>query len=198
MIARLPQRVRDQINRRLQNGEARKQIAEWLNTLPEVNALMAAEFHGQRINETNVVSWELGGYRAWEAHREALQAARQFGADAAELAQAAGGQLADNLEICLTARIAVALREPDSGGDDPGCQLQRLRQLCADLVALRKGDQNAQWLRIEREKFDLVLKKAEAERAARQRELEEANKDPRDRAPSKAMLEWLAKELKLY
>jgi hypothetical protein len=196
MIARLPQRVRDQINRRLQNGEARKQIAEWLNTLPEVNALMAAEFHGQRINETNVVSWELGGYRAWEAHREALQAARQFGADAAELAQAAGGQLADNLEICLTARIAVALREPDSGGDDPGCQLQRLRQLCADLAALRKGDHSAQWLKIEREKLDLELKEFEKEEAARHKQMNKPKIDLSTWHPSQEARDRFAEELK--
>ena len=50
-IARLPQAVREQINRRLENGQEGKQIAQWLNTLPEVTALMAAEFDGQPINE---------------------------------------------------------------------------------------------------------------------------------------------------
>jgi hypothetical protein len=43
-IARLPQPSREQINRRLENGEEGKQIAEWLNTLPEVRSLTAAEF----------------------------------------------------------------------------------------------------------------------------------------------------------
>jgi len=197
-IARLPHPIREQINRRLQNSDEGKEIVEWLNALPEVRAVMDAEFEGQAVSEMNLSNWRLGGYRDWEAQQEALAAVRRFGADAAEINQAAGGQLADQLAICMIARIAVALQQAPSGGDDPAGELQRLRQLCADLVALRKGDQNAQWLRIEREKFDLVLKKAEAERAARQRELEEANKDPRDRAPSKAMLEWLAKELKLY
>ena len=46
-IARLPQAIREQINRRLQNGEEGKQIAEWLNTLPEVIAVLSAEFDGQ-------------------------------------------------------------------------------------------------------------------------------------------------------
>ena len=128
-IARLPQPIREQINRRLQNGEEGKQIAEWLNTLPEVDRLMAAEFDGQPINETNLSNWKLGGYRDWEAQQEALEAVRRFGADAAELGQAAGGQLADQLALCLTARIAVALRQPPSGEDDPAGQLQRLRRV---------------------------------------------------------------------
>ena len=196
-IARLPHSIREQINRRLQNSDEGREIVEWLNALPEVRAVVEAEFGGQPVSEMNLSNWRLGGYGDWEAQQEALAAVRRFGADAAEINQAAGGQLADQLAICLIARIAVALQQPASGGDDPAGELLRLRQLCADLVALRKGDQNAQWLRIEREKFDLVLKKAAAEEATRQKEIEEANKDPRDSAPSREMLDWLAKELKL-
>ena len=196
-IARLPQPIREQINRRLQNGEAGQQIADWLDTLPEITALMAAEFDGRPINETNLVSWRLGGYRKWEAQQEALDAVRQFGADAAELTQAAGGQLADHLALCLTARIAVALREPAAGGDEAAGQWHRLRQLCADLVALRKGDHNAQWLRIEREKLDVELKAFEKEEAARKREIERTKrKDPKDWHISQEVRDRFAEELK--
>jgi hypothetical protein len=177
-IARLPLAIREQINRRLQNGDEGKQIAEWLNGLPEVTAVMAGEFDGPPINETNVSNWKQGGYRDWEAQQEALEAVRQFGANAAEISQAAGGLLADQLAVCLTARIAVALQQPPSGGDNPAAQLQRLRQLCADLVALRKGDHNAQWLRLEREKLDLDLRQYNEETAARQREAD-ALKNPK-------------------
>jgi hypothetical protein len=156
-IARLPQPIREQINRRLQNGEEGKQIAEWLNALPEAIAVLAAEFDGQPISDVNLSNWKLGGYRDWEAQQEALEAVRRIGGDAAELSQAAGGQLADQLAVCLTARIAVALQRTPVDGADPAEELQRLRQLCADLVALRKGDHNAQRLRIEREKLDLDL-----------------------------------------
>jgi hypothetical protein len=157
-IARLPQAIREQINRRLQNGGEGKQIAEWLNALPDVIAVLSAEFDGQPISEVNLSNWKLGGYRDWEAQQEALEAVRRFGGDAAELSQAAGGHLADQMAVCLTARIAMALQRPPADGDDPAEQLRRLRMLCADLVALRKGDHNAQWLRIKREKLDLDLK----------------------------------------
>jgi hypothetical protein len=46
-IARMPQSIREQINRRLQNGEEGKQIAEWVNALPDVIAVLSAEFDGQ-------------------------------------------------------------------------------------------------------------------------------------------------------
>ncbi len=196
-IARLPHPIREQINHRLQNGEEGKQIAEWLNVLPEARAVMATEFDGQPINETNLTNWKLGGYRDWQAQQEALEAVRRFGADSAELSQVAGGQLADQLAVCLTARIAVALQQPPSAGDDPGGQLQRLRQLCGDLVALRKGDHNAQRLRIEREKLDLDLKKYDEEAAARKREFEEAHKEPRKGGLSPETLELMEREIKL-
>jgi hypothetical protein len=195
-IARLPQGIREQINRRLQNGEATSQIAEWLNTVPEAVALLAAEFGGQSIKETNLTSWKLGGYRSWEAQQEALEAVLQFGADAAELTQAANGQLADQLALCLTARIAVALRQPVSGGDDPEKELHRLRELCADLVALRKGDQSAQWLRIEREKLDSELRKFEEEEAARKRQLEKPKIDYKTYHASQEVHDQVAAMLK--
>ena len=180
-IARLPQTIREQINRRLDNGQEGKQIAEWLNTLPEVADLIGAEFDGQPISENNLSNWKLGGYRDWEAQQEALEAARQFNLDAIELSQAApgakisvavpGAQLADQLALCLTARLAAALRKSPSGEDDPAAQLDRLRQLCATIARLRKGDHSAEWLRIERGKLNLELKKYKDEVAARKEEL---------------------------
>jgi hypothetical protein len=196
-IARLPRPIREQINRRLQNGEEAKQIAEWLNTLPEAIAILAAEFDGQAINDVNLSNWKLGGYRDWEAQQEALEAIRRFRTDASELSDAAGGQLADQLALCLTARIAVALQRPPSDGDDPAEQLRRLRELCADLVALRKGDHNAQWLRIEREKLELDSKKYDEQAAARERELEAASTaSSRDGAIPKEVFDRVAQELK--
>jgi hypothetical protein len=196
-IARLPQPIREQINRRLRNGEEGKQIVEWLNGLPDARTVLEAEFEGQPINENNVSNWKLGGIRDWELQEEALEAVRRLGANAAELAQAAGSQLADQLAICLTARIAVALQQPDCDGDGPAGQLQRLRLLCADLVALRKGDHNAQRLRIEREKLDLELKKYDEAAAARQRDAEEASKPFKKGGITEETLALIEKELKL-
>jgi hypothetical protein len=35
-IARLPQSLREELNHRLENGELARNLADWLNTLPEV------------------------------------------------------------------------------------------------------------------------------------------------------------------
>ena len=195
-IARLPQTIREQINLRLQDGVGGKQIAEWLNTLPEVTGLMAAEFDGQPINQINLCHWKLGGYRDWHAQQEALQAVSRFGADAPEISNSTGGQLADQLVVCLMARIAVALQKQGADGEDPVAQLQRLRLLFADFVALRKADHNAQWLRLEREKLDLRFKKGKAEEAARQREIENL-KNPQNGGVPTEVLDWVKEEFKI-
>jgi hypothetical protein len=52
-IARLPHNLREQINLRLQDGEEAKPIADWLNTLPEVQAFLKSAFDGLPINGKN-------------------------------------------------------------------------------------------------------------------------------------------------
>jgi len=204
-IVRLPQPVRGEINRRLQNGQPAAEILQWLNTLPEVRSLLAKEFDGQPINEVNLSNWKLGGYRDWEAQQEALEAVRQFSSDAAELSRAVpGGQpgraapgapFADQLALCLTARIAVALKKLPSGEADPATQLERLRQLCMRLVALRKGDHHAQWLQIERGKLDLQIKKYKEEAADRKRANDPLKHRKKGGIPKK-VLDYIEKELK--
>lgn len=123
-IARLPQSIREQINRRLQNGQPGKQIVAWLNTLPEVAAVMAAEFDGQPVNEPNLSHWRLGGYQDWEAQQDALEVVRRVSSDAAEISRAAprsqlsqaapDAQLADQAALCLAVRLALALQQTPS------------------------------------------------------------------------------------
>ncbi|SPE59602.1 hypothetical protein SBV1_3350003 [Verrucomicrobia bacterium] len=57
-IARLPHEIRERLNGRLQNGEPGKPLAEWLNSLPEVRAILAAEFGGKRVREQNLSEWK--------------------------------------------------------------------------------------------------------------------------------------------
>jgi hypothetical protein len=43
-IARLPAAMRDELNQRLLDGQPGKELVEWLNGLPKVQALLKAEF----------------------------------------------------------------------------------------------------------------------------------------------------------
>ena len=198
-IARLPLPIREQINQRLENGEEGKKIAEWLNTLPEVTALMAAEFDGQPINEPNLSHWKLGGYRDWEEQQAAQESALQFLTEAVQLSQAGGPQVTEQLALCLTARLATALRPSFAGGDDPAERLEQLRRLRRDVVALRKGDHDERWVKIQSGKLDLELKKFEHQAALQQSKMQPNVRMPRPEAGiTEETLAQIEKALNLF
>ena len=64
-IARLPDHIREELNSRIQNGEIGTRLVEWLNQLPEVQAVLAEHFEGQKISPQNMYEWRHGGYAAW-------------------------------------------------------------------------------------------------------------------------------------
>src|SRR6266851_4484844 len=73
-IARLPHDIREQLNRRLNDGEQAHSILEWLNSVPEVQAVLAASFDGRPLNKVNLTEWRHGGYRDWLALHYAASA----------------------------------------------------------------------------------------------------------------------------
>ena len=198
-IARLPLPIREKINLRLENGEEGKQIAAWLNTLPEVVSLMAAEFDAQPVSEANLSNWKLGGYRDWETQQAALDSARLFHREAAQVSQAGGPQFADQLALCLTARLATALRHTSADPDDPACGLEELHRLRRDLVTLRKGDHNEQWVKIQREKLELDIKKFEHQAAIQNDKMYPQVRGPRPECGvTKETIAQLEKDLHLF
>jgi len=79
-IARLPGAVRAQLNTRLQDNVEGKQIVQWLNSLPEVQELLAEKFEGRPINEPNLTGWRQGGYEEWLLRQEVFAQAAELAA----------------------------------------------------------------------------------------------------------------------
>src|SRR4051812_25956434 len=69
-IARLPESIREQLNQRLLDGVVGKEIVSWLNTLPEVNRVMAELFAGHPITQQNISEWRRRSFQAWLEKRE--------------------------------------------------------------------------------------------------------------------------------
>lgn len=69
MIARLPVEIRQKLNQRLQDGENGREVIAWLNSNEEVKAVLAGEFGGNEISDTNLSQWRQGGYRDWETQQ---------------------------------------------------------------------------------------------------------------------------------
>src|SRR5437867_3557647 len=77
-IGRLPRELREQVNRRLQNDEPTASLLEWLNSLPEVKSLLAAEFGGCPVSKQNLSEWRQHGYRQWQMRQAALEFRRNL------------------------------------------------------------------------------------------------------------------------
>ena len=119
-IARLPRTLRDQLNQRLHNGESGVDLIKWLNTLPEVQAVLAEHFNGVPISPQNLSEWNNGGFLDWLTTQELLEDAREFAANTAELPGFTDGELANALAHAITARYAVLLgKMPLEGAINP-------------------------------------------------------------------------------
>jgi hypothetical protein len=64
-MASLPYRILAEVNFRLWDNESQARIIAWLNALPEVQRILAADFHGEPINHENLSSWFQRDYTAF-------------------------------------------------------------------------------------------------------------------------------------
>lgn len=164
-IARLPREVREQLNRRIADGEPGIRLVEWLNGLEQARHVLAQDFGGREINEQNLCEWKQGGYQDWLTRQEMLVCARELATNAAELTATAEGSLSDHLSVILSGRYAMLVSGWNGEMDDGfRRQVRALRMLCQDIVELRRGDHNAERLRLDLDRF-AETNKAEEVRA---------------------------------
>jgi hypothetical protein len=152
-IARLPRSLRDELNHRLDDGEPGGGLLEWLNALPAVRAVLAAEFGGCRINAQNLSNWRMGGYQDWLKQQERRASVRQLAEDAGELTGDAGGVEASNhLSAVLVAELAESARDLLATLTDPAERCARMQEFLRALARVRREDYLAGRLAIERER----------------------------------------------
>jgi hypothetical protein len=158
-IARLPRAIREELNHRIRDGEKAKKLAAWLNELPDVNAVLAAEFDGRPIREQNLSEWKKGGYREWLAHQDAIEVAEKIAGDAMDWDASGRLPLTDTLAFWVASRFAVKIRGIVEGNSAESWRL--LRQISAHVVELRRGDHSAQRLLLERQRIAAQTLEAE-------------------------------------
>jgi hypothetical protein len=193
-IARLPREIRDQLNRRLYDGELQTRLVDWLNSLPETQAVLKANFEEQPISEQNLSEWKQGGYHDWAVQQEALEMIRQLVTDTAELKQASSELLTDKLAVWLATRYVVLAKSITVTEESDGNDWRKLREFCSDLVALRKGDHSQERLKLEQERLqqlerELELKREEKVEAGLKAIEAEIDNNPRVRAAALALRE---------
>jgi len=151
-IARLPLAIRQELNRRLQDGERGSSLAEWLNGRPEVQAILAAQFNGAPISQDNLSQWRKGGYKNWEDAQKAVQDVAVLFEKSASVQEAAKDELAQRMSVLVAAKMAGELIGLDALPEGAR-KSRRWRELLSNLALLRRGDCQGERLKVEREKL---------------------------------------------
>lgn len=171
-LARLPHAVREELNRRLRDGEPGGPLLEWLNAREDVQAVLREHFDGQPVNKQNLSDWRLGGHRDWLRHQESLALVQALAEQGEELVVAARGEaVSDRLAAVLAVELAREVGQVLDGVTDPAERSRQLAQLRRELAELRRDDHRAARLRLER--WEQVRQDEEREQAANEKELRE-------------------------
>jgi len=151
-IARLPRQVREELNRRLQDGEAGKPLVRWLNSHPEVKAVLRECFREREITEKNLSEWRKGGFQDWLAQHDTVAQAQELSADAEDLNEAAKWRLMESLSTVVAVRYAEMMYGWD-GTVTPEFRrkLRALGSLSNQVIRMRRGELNGEVLEYERE-----------------------------------------------
>lgn len=141
-IARLPAKIREQVNLRLLDGQTGPQIIAWLHTLPEVIAVLEERFKAEPITSQNLSEWRGGGYQDWIARREKVENLKQLSAYALDLARA-GGSVSEGAAAVAGGKILEMLENADETTIEGfTLSLAKLRDSEAKLLAARTAEAN--------------------------------------------------------
>jgi hypothetical protein len=116
-IARLPHAIRHELNTRLRDGAVGTDIIEHLNSLPEVQAILAEQFGGEPIKPQNLTDWRQGGYQDWLKQQDKYEEARKTTDHAQYICSSLGLDPSDALSVIITGHL-VNLLSGEASLDD--------------------------------------------------------------------------------
>jgi hypothetical protein len=144
-IARLPHTVREQVNRRLHDGERASTILPWLNGLPQVKKILDAQFTGKPISYRNLTEWRRAGYKRWLEKQEFVAELKALAEDTTDISRAAGERLARGTASIAAAKILKMLHAISPEDCTPG----ELIKIAFATTALVQAEQNNERLKHE-------------------------------------------------
>lgn len=175
-IARLPFKLREDLNRRLLDGLPGSKILPWLNSLSEVQKLLAEDFEGLRINDQNLSDWRMGGFQEWLKQRERIARTRELADYAAQHARAGAGGIAEGAQAIASGKLLELLEALDDAVENSaGKKLggEDLVNIVGALTALRTSEQNDVRLKQNEKRLDQSGEKLKLEREKFQRDTAE-------------------------
>jgi hypothetical protein len=161
-ISRLPLEIREQLNHRLADGQTGALILPWLNSLPEVQAILNDHFDSQPIDDGNLHQYRKRAFREWQMQRAALEFAVRPAPAGSQAAQLAVSPLLERLVQYISLRLAAAA-QPAPIPEDPEADLREIRSFVTDIVSLRRGDLISRRISLEEQRLAAVRHKNKEE-----------------------------------
>ena len=157
-IARMPTRIRAEVNRRLDENEGCAKILAWLHQQPEALRILDEYFKEEPATPQNLSEWRAGGYQDYLRQREEIERTKELADYALQLGAAAGGSLPDGSAAIAGGKIMAEIEA--SSGEELAFNilaLSKLRKTDLDKAALdlrrRELDQRDKSIDLERKKF---------------------------------------------
>jgi len=148
-IARLPLRVRRELNQRLDDGEQGKDLVVWLNGLAEVDEILKRDFGGRAVTEQNMSEWRQGGYLEWRRQQEAADLARCLSEQAEAISDESGEvPLSDQLSGMLALALGKMIRSACVAKLETAEERREVLAMAEALSLLRRSDHTAERLQM--------------------------------------------------
>ena len=140
-IARLPKVIRDELNRRLVDGEQGKRLVVWLNGLEEVQAILEEDFEGKPISSANLTQWKQGGHTEWQHQGEVAELARELRDKPQGIMEALEGREAsDYMGTLMSVQLVEISRTFLDDGLDIEQRWKRFEKVHEQLSRMRRDD----------------------------------------------------------
>jgi len=169
-IGRLPKSIRDDLGRRLQDGEPGKELVKWLNELPRVQEILKEQFGGRPITEQNLSEWKQGGHQEWLRHQEACEKLHWMVERADDLENEADGlEISGRLASILAAELASHAEQMLKDVTDPKERWRLMQEFLRELRHLRREDHNGQRNQLQRQRWEREVERQDEEDLKREK-----------------------------
>ena len=143
-IARLPRHIRDQLNRRLDDGEQGARLVRWLNKLDAVRDLLLEDFGGRPITEQNLSDWRQGGFLEWQQHQQSCEWVRAITDEAEHVADESGAMpFTDRLSSLAALALGKVVRELAADAPSDAARRNEFLRVLKELGRMRRDDLEA-------------------------------------------------------
>ncbi len=148
-IARLPNDIREELNRRLLDGQPASDILPWLNGLAPVRKILDTKFKGASIKRQNLDYWRRTGYQFWLQQEQAFLALYRISRDARSVTQADCQALARGTATVVASRLFQLVQSSAS----EKYTLDDYRKITATVKPVLAGEHNGVRLKHENERI---------------------------------------------